>query len=377
MGFSVFPLTGNKTPRVRWGPYQHRRPTDREISKMFALEGVAGIGVVAGRVSGGDGHSLVVRDFDTLAGYQRWRDANPALARDAPTVFTRRGRHVYVRVPGFVRWRKLPAGELIGDSRHYACAPPTRHPSGVTYRWDPPPPLWRSDFPVVRLEDTGFVEVVAHRYRQEEKREEKTGGQQKKPTEPQNGLCATPHSLSSAALHDLPRALHEAVLRTLPQREGERNAKILYLARTLSDLVPATANAAELAPVVRQWWRMAKPVVGTPDWVTTWNDFRRAWSRVTTPVSASRPVRAMTEAAAACVTPDAKLLAVARRLARETGGTFHFSGRMASRVTGIPHRTAARRLRGMVEHGSLELVRQGTPGARTRRATEYRLRADA
>jgi hypothetical protein len=219
MGWSVFPLTGKKTPRVKWGPYQHRRPTDREISKMFALDGVAGIGVVAGRVSGGDGHSLVVRDFDTLAGYQRWRDANPALARDAPTVLTRRGRHVYVRVPGFVRWRKLPAGELIADSSHYACAPPTRHPSGVTYRWDPYLPLGRSDFPVVRLEDTGFVDPNREQSRPQEKRREKPAEPEKKPEEPLNGLCAN-HSLSSPAPYDLPRALHEAVVRTLPQRDA-------------------------------------------------------------------------------------------------------------------------------------------------------------
>jgi hypothetical protein len=84
----------------------------------------------------------------------------------------------------------------------------------------------------------------------------------------------------------------------------------------------------------------------------------------------------MAEAAASCDSPLAKLLAVARRLARETGGPFYLSGRTASKVIGTSHRTAARRLRGMVADGSLELVEPGTPGARTRRAAKYRMGAD-
>jgi hypothetical protein len=44
-GWSVIPLTSKKTPCVRWGRYKHERPTDLQICKMFALDGVGGLGV--------------------------------------------------------------------------------------------------------------------------------------------------------------------------------------------------------------------------------------------------------------------------------------------------------------------------------------------
>jgi hypothetical protein len=69
-----------------------------------------------------------------------------------------------------------------------------------------------------------------------------------------------------------------------------------------------------------------------------------------------------------------RLLAACVAESRDSAdGTFYLSGRTAAGCIGIPHRTAARMLRRMVESGSLLIVEPGTRGSLARRATVYRL----
>jgi hypothetical protein len=92
LGWSIIPMEG-KRPRTRqrWKPYQTKRATEETVCKWFGNGSAYGIGVVFGDVSGG----LASADFDCMAGYGRWAEAYPDLARTLPTVETRRGRHVY------------------------------------------------------------------------------------------------------------------------------------------------------------------------------------------------------------------------------------------------------------------------------------------
>src|SRR5262249_35895351 len=161
--------------------------------------------------------------FDSVCEYERWAEGHLAVAGDAPTVHTPRGRHVYVRVPGCVPWQKLPAGELIADSLHYVVVPPSRHPNGSRYQWVPYPPLGRNDFPLLDLEDTGFVRQQSRGRDVVEERKKRWKGSR----EEEYGLCA--NTAPPLDPEDLPLSLYEAVLRTLPSRAGERNEKLFYL----------------------------------------------------------------------------------------------------------------------------------------------------
>ena len=161
-GWSVFPVR-QKRPAVRWGPHQRRRPSDRELERMLRLEGVDGIAVVTGPVSGG----LVNRDYDDPDAYHRWARDHRDLARIAPTVRTRRGFRVCARTerPVYRKFRD-GSGEVIGDSGHYVVMPPSRHPKGGDYEWVNGPPLWdRPNSPLLDPFKAGFLtELPASEY---------------------------------------------------------------------------------------------------------------------------------------------------------------------------------------------------------------------
>lgn len=128
-GWCVIPMRSGKVARVKWKPFQYRRPLRAELCRWFNMPDVTGLAVLTGPISGG----LVCRDFDTMAGYQAWAARYPNLARLLPTVATKRGRHVlFVGPQGF---DKYSDGEYRADPGHYFLLPPSLHPSGVRYRW--------------------------------------------------------------------------------------------------------------------------------------------------------------------------------------------------------------------------------------------------
>src|SRR5262245_28839149 len=72
-GWSTFPLRDNKRPRLPWKRWQNRRPSDRDLARMFCgRSGIGGLAVVPGPVSGGTDWGLAVRDFDRFEAYRRW-----------------------------------------------------------------------------------------------------------------------------------------------------------------------------------------------------------------------------------------------------------------------------------------------------------------
>ncbi len=359
-GIPAFPLTGKK-PRCKWKPLQRRRPSDREINRLFHQPDVDGIGVVPGPFSGG----FAVRDYDDAEAYHRWAGDHPDLARTAPTVRTRRGFHVWTRstTPAY---RRCGDGEFIADGRHFTVVPPTRHPSGVLYEWLNGPPLGPSEFPLVDPVRAGFVtpEVPL----------------------PEGPKWPIRYSASSSAFSDsaalvgagLPAAVRACILRTLPERVGERNAKVFRFARALRDFVPDDAPPRLLHDAISEWWRLALPVIGTKEVGVTLAAFRRAWADVRVPLSQSRPVRAMARGVAKARGAGADraglVLALCRELSAEAGRTFFLSRRQAATVTGVPETTARRLLERLVASGQLVIVRKGKPSPTGRTGTTwYRL----
>lgn len=372
-GWSVLALR-RKRPAVRaWMWLQRRRPTDRDVARMFGpAHGarVDGLGVVTGAVSGG----LCVRDFDDPAGYRAWAAAHPALARRLPTARTRRGVHVYFRLPPghppvYRRWTDgRHKGELLGDGKHYVAVPPSAHPKGGYYEWLREP-VASTDLPVLTPAQAGML-----------------SGQPPdpaaKPPRTPTTSSVTPFPRSAPAV-PLEIAEREAIARCLPTGPGQRSDCLFRLARTLKALPHmADAEAKDLFPVIETWFDLARPVIRTQSLATCWRDFRSQWAVVTSPMGRGFEA-AVAEALAAPPPPEAKrfadaptrrLVAVCVTLQRYAGAEpFFLSCRTAQRVAGFTnHMTGWRRLGALADAGLLVVVERGTGGTSRRRASRYR-----
>ena len=127
-----------KRPLLRWEEYQRRRASEGVVRRWFACWPDANIGVVTGSISG-----LVVLDVDPGHGggesLARLEAIHGPLPFTVSAVTGGGGRHVYFRHPdGEVRNRVgiAPGLDLRGDGG-YVVAPPSVHPSGRPYAWEP------------------------------------------------------------------------------------------------------------------------------------------------------------------------------------------------------------------------------------------------
>lgn len=85
-------------------------------------------------------------------------------------------------------------------------------------------------------------------------------------------------SVTSSYIQDLIR-------RTLPHRAGERNARLLDLARGLRfNCNLADKQYSILKPIVEEWHKAALPVIRTKDFCETWSDFVHAWPKACLPL---------------------------------------------------------------------------------------------
>ncbi|MFN3805340.1 MAG: bifunctional DNA primase/polymerase [Pyrobaculum sp.] len=135
-GFSVIPLDG-KEPKIKWKEYATRLPTEEEVRQWFT-DGVTGIGIICGSVSGGrEGQALVVIDFDSPEVYEKIIKEIPVFEYTL-RVKTGRGYHVYLVVPAqCAKNMKLKGGIEVRAERQYVVAPPSKHPSGSYYKFIP------------------------------------------------------------------------------------------------------------------------------------------------------------------------------------------------------------------------------------------------
>jgi hypothetical protein len=392
-GWTCIPVGANKKPLGRWKHWQFRRPADRDIARMFERSGVSGLAIVLGLASGfrsRNGQCVVMacRDFDDVAGYERWATLRPELAAKLPTVRTRRGYHVYCRLVGDERFvNELPDGDLRADSKHYAVLPPSRHPLGGHYQWTMNEPFRRDAVPVLTLADAGFLD--SYRVRESSaltpvRPTRITAGatgppvtrtSRQKPKEATHDLC--PKQDSVVQFNQLAPPIREAVLRTLPTRPGQRNDKLLSLARALTDIAPGV-RAGYWRDAVREWHRLSLPVIRTKEWGETWRDFLHAWDCAGAyPMSASRPKAAFAAGVASAEgQPDRqRLLVGCRALAAEAGQPFAISVRVVADALAISRMTAHRLLARLVVDGRLVVVRRGEPSPTKRIATYFRLGA--
>ena len=120
-----------KMPLVKWKEFQTRMPNEEEVAGWFEKWAYANIGIVTGKISG-----IVVFDLDSDHAVQYAEDEGGFP--DSPSVRTGKGRHVYLRYPGF-EVRNDVRKELDIDIRAdggYVAAPPSIHGNGNQYTWE-------------------------------------------------------------------------------------------------------------------------------------------------------------------------------------------------------------------------------------------------
>ncbi len=138
-GWSVIPLRPrDKRPLLPWEPFQHRAATVAELTAWRARWPEANLGVVTGAISG-----LVVLDVDPAKGGLSSLAAVEATFGPLPATVRVRtgggGLHLCFRHPGHpvacaVALR--PGLDVRGDGG-YVVAPPSIHPSGRPYIFEP------------------------------------------------------------------------------------------------------------------------------------------------------------------------------------------------------------------------------------------------
>lgn len=138
-GWSVIPIEARgKRPLVAWLEFQQRRAEPAEIDAWFRHWPDANVGIVTGRVSG-----LVVIDVDARHG---GLESLAAIERDlgrlpdtVAAVTGGGGRHLYFDHPHEALRNRVgvrPGLDLRADAG-CVVAPPSLHPSGRRYAWEP------------------------------------------------------------------------------------------------------------------------------------------------------------------------------------------------------------------------------------------------
>jgi len=388
---------GTKQPKGQWKRYQSERPSVATLQRWFRNPEGCGLAIMLGAVSCG----LVVRDFDCMASYELWSSQYPDYAQVLPTVETGGpGRHVYATADNSQIQSIGKAYVDLGDGelrlQNCICMlPPSKHPSGAVYRWLSFP---SATIPAADIREAGFLQAFSDGTESTESTEstettEEDTGQQKntdaikcvggcpdqsnQPTHQPNG----PVLSVLLSRHDgLRNRITAAIRESLPSRPGKRNRQVFELCRSLK-AIPEIADleGAELERVVRAWHNKALPAISTKPFEETWIDFLRAWPRVKYPRGQERILAALDAAKQSTPTvakqfeqPALRLLvSLCRELQRVAGAEpFPLSCRMAGRLLGVEHTTAAGWLFLLVSVGILQEVTKGSQ--KTNMASRYR-----
>lgn len=170
----------------------------------------------------------------------------------------------------------------------------------------------------------------------------------------------------------------DAVARTIPATEGNRNHCLFELARWAKARCP-NASPDELRAIVRQWHDAALPFIGSKEFTTSWYDFRRGFDSVRYPAGTTikEIIGAidMESELPVGITQlgygerGLHLVRICRRLQEQANDSpFFISSRQAGDLLGIHYTDAAKMLWALKSDGVLELVSQGAGN----KASRYR-----
>lgn len=381
-GWSVFPTRG-KLAAGKWKNFQEKRPTEKELHWMFQRQGLTGLAVILGAVSG----DLWARDFDKAEAFPKWAAAFPDVT--LPTVTTAKGFHVYGVWPG-VRFADLGDGELRAGGGCYCLLPPSKHPDGPTYTWATGPPAtiprldpasvglnrpWCSDTPPREQRDRetghGNRETEIQRFRESE---EVGGESHRAPNRPET--C--------------PVTLPELIRQALPQSIRHNWNIGFHLARGMKALALARGREWTMqeleAEAFGPWYEQNRYLRPEQTRAEYFAEFLRGYDLVKYPLGAGvlDTVWAKSAtiepppAARQFVSPELQRVVTFCSLLQVVAGAepFYLSVRLLQGKLKLKSpRAASAILRRLVEVGILAEVEKG--GRETNRATRFRYLAAA
>jgi hypothetical protein len=269
----------------------------------------------------------------------------------------------------------LGDGELRGGG--YCLLPPSTHPNGHQYRFSIP---LNRRIPALDLVEAGFLTADVT----ESTEDNGDNGGVLRQQKPLRGESQSDSKTILTASTDIPEAIEQAIIESLPTGPGRRNKQVFELARGLK-AIPALADIPkedlkDLKRAVRRWHELARPVIRTQPFEETWIDFIQAWPKVRFPKGAEPMAQVIARVIEADI-PDVaqsyeqselrRLVAICRELQRATGGgPFYLSARTAGRLLEVSPMTAWRWLFLLESDGILATVTKGT--AKTQKATRFR-----
>lgn len=373
---SVIAVAGKKAVST-WKPFMVACPSENDLVNMFASPRVTGLAVICGEVS----RNLVIRDFDAEGTYDAWREEHRALAKSLPTVRTSRGHHVYGRDQRIDRVSKLPDGEVRAGGG-YCLAPPSRHPSGVLYRWLIPP---GKDIPEVPFAEVGLVPPFGTQTTQTTQTTQDVweggGGGTIQGDSRKVGGDGRKGEQQKSSSKKFDSEILEAILATQPSGEGQRHNKLFELARWLKSIPGIGDEPALMREIIREWHRRALQVIRTKDFDTTWSNFRDAWEHVRFArgrslecIAQEARERPLPKAAYLYDTEPRQLLVALCAALQENAGAqaFPLACRDAARLIGVSKSEAARMLKDLQFDQVITLQKPGVRGANSGEASEWR-----
>jgi hypothetical protein len=166
-------------------------------------------------------------------------------------------------------------------------------------------------------------------------------------------------------------SVSEAIERSMPVAEGQRNRNVFNFARALKS-VPGMEDASEAVRVdaLKRWHAAALPIIKTKDFSVTLAEFTYAWDRIKAPLGSGLPDQLMAKANAAdapAVASEYEELPILKKLVCLTyqmqlhhgKKPFFLSCRDAGALIGVHFETASKLLGHLVRDGVLELVERG------------------
>lgn len=346
-GLAVFPCRPNKKPGTEHGFYDATTKPD-VVRRWWKGQPSAAIGLPTGSAN-----RIAVVDCDVRPNKDGLRELEHFVGA-LPNTFSvstpSGGRHFYFECSGLTVKSsncRLAPGVDVRGAGGYVIAPPSVTAGGrYTIRSNSPLapcPDWLVSAPPGESETTEKSEAI----------------------------CSV-----VSAISDISDSAAALLRKCLPRCEGERNRRVLDLARALKfDAGLNAPTSAQLKPMVREWHRLALPVIGTKAFDETWADFLHAYDRARHPLAGDAIGLALEKAKSGNLPREADrfdsadtrlLVGLCWHLSRDSAGRFFLSSHTAAKAIGIPQAQVFRRLRMLCVEGIIGVVEIGNEHKATR-----------
>lgn len=361
-----------KHPRTRHG--HNDASVDAEtIRAWWTRWPSANVGIRTGGLSG-----IVVVDIDPRHGgdyaLAELEDQCGPLPDTVESMTGGGGKHLLFQHPGeYVASRPdaLGSGIDVRGDGGYIVAPPSIHPSGEAYHWELS--STPSNTPLSPLPQ--WLQLLC---------QQPASFYKNKETPPRHTQCLCVNPLIGGSVEE---EAERVILHNLPRRQGERHHRLFGLARGLKGIPHlADREAGAVRAYVRTWHKLAKPVMRTKAWETTWRDFAEGWEKVKYPAGRRELAAAVQCARASDPPPEALfytdlnarlLITVCRELQRNAANKpFPMACRIAAGITGLSHVREAKRLKQLRGDGLLVQMKEWCRRDGRRYARLYRYTGD-